>query len=196
MKNVAQGNSVATNVITVSYDKAKKIHELHVNGMIFLSPIKNQFHVPATLLRGINTNELPKLVGITPYVYVLGHKTMFPFLPMEFMNIGKGKTLIKVESCSAASQFTDKIGVEAFQALKKEMLLTQKAYLPKIDMFHFDGDTVHLHYNIVISSGFIEDMINEVAEFDFLMTKKIIAEVPDIYTQLCTKFNLPNRKSK
>ena len=196
MNKVTKVQPEPSNIISVRFDKTSKFHELQINTMMFLSPDKNRFYVPMTLLKGININEFPKKIGIMPYDYVYGNHAMFLSLPIEVINVGNDRALVKVESCKSASEFTDGIGVEAFQALKKGILLLQTAYDPKIDLYFFDKDNVHLHYNIVIPSGPIDDIVNQVAEFDWLMAEKILTEVPDTYGLLRAKLNLPNPKTK
>lgn len=171
-------NKTASSV-TLTFNKKTQFHELKINGMLFLSPEKDTFYVPETLLRGISITSFPKNITIVPFAYAYANEVMYPWCRMEISNEGNNKAIIEIEACLGANLFIDMIGVRPFQQLKKDLILQQVQFSPKINLYYFEENTVHLHYSIILPADDIQTLIEKAHALDESLTEKVLSSVPD-----------------
>ncbi len=169
------------NLITahVNFDKKLDLYSLTFNGIKFYSQQKDSFFIPVSVLEGINISIFPTSVNLVPYKYILFPEIIFPDRLLTIRNNGNSTATIEIEACCSATAFTDSIGVEAFQALKKELIKNSKKFNPIITFYTYSEGIVHLHYRITVPSDKIEELIKTANSFNDDLDEQILNAIPD-----------------
>lgn len=178
MKNKIKCTSTSLTKSAVSFNEETDYYELQINGIKFPSKEKDHFFVPSCVIQRININEFPKDVLITPYFYVYENHATYWMAKIDIMNLGNLKALVQFESTFHPKELSLNINIEEFQAVKSELLLTQKSYCPKIESKKDDEDGCILNYSIELPAGKIKVLMDQAIKFDNDLLQETIGAFP------------------
>src|ERR1035437_4123228 len=133
------------NIIELTINE-KGFETLQINHASFDLGPDLSYQLSQNLIGRMNISDFPVGISIRPLeedeLGLYYNKKM----PIIVKNLGNGKASLDIEACRKISDPRYPGGVESFQKLKMEYILTQRIVNPEISIFEIVDSTVHLHY--------------------------------------------------
>jgi hypothetical protein len=124
------------------------------------------YQLSQNLIGRMNICDFPVGISILPLEEDAVGLLYIKKIPIKVKNLGNGRASLEIEACREISDPRYPGGVESFQKLKMEYILTQRIVNPEISIFEIVDSIVHLHYIIELPADTFENLIEDGIIFD------------------------------
>ena len=172
-------NTTKSDIANLSFDKEPELYDLSINDMNFHPIQKDDYYIKELLLVGINSTFLERSIALAPFLIISSGEIVYKDCFLSTKNKGNGTTSIIIKACYYANKYNETIEEEAFQEIKKGLILNQKKMTPKTLLCGFADGIGHLHYSITVPSDEIQNLMVQAKFFNTNLDKQIHNSFPN-----------------